>query len=920
MTRTMDTRQSKPIIPTDPAGVPVKVILPAESWYRATWRALPPLGPLYPEELPFDLESCLERLRGIRDGYWKGNWPKARLELSMGKEEAWLWLYAKCDWSYCITADEIVARVRKLDFGKRRGEADIIERIEREGTCDYLWPPVLVIPLFKLLGLDGLIGFLTGYLQKNLPEKYPDLVQGFLDYILPYMDEKTKEGCRSLVGASLKKKFWRKEEVGALKVSYALAGALGMDKEIRPIVESLTPDTVNSLDNDLPGFMLFGLHDPGVMAYHYKRLSLGFYQPELMQAWLAHTEDTELEYAVKTAAIYFEKETIATLIRLVCKVDSPRAAGPMLTVLHGAKVPLLAKEWLSADPGRTIRGLVPIAGSGSAQAGAAAEFLAGLVVEGHGEAVKEAMAGLDDAGKERLRIALFDDPDISAVPLEEAELPAGLAEALKPPPKAKVGWVRAGELPAMLIGSRRLSPAQVTRLLLALSAGELTSPPPVVAELKDLCAQDNLERFIMKLFDIWLGVGGPPKDKWAFYSLAWFGSDRVALRLAPMVRAWPGESQHQRAVLGLEVLRAIGTDTALMQLNGIAQKVPFKALKQKAGECMEAIAKDLNLTKAELEDRIVPDCGLDDNGTRIFDYGERQWSFVLGPELKPALRDGDGRIRDDLPKPSGKDDPEKAEAALADWKLLKKTIRETARIQAQRLEAAMVTGRRWKRAEFEALIVRHPLLTHIARLALWAGYGDNGALAATFRVTEERDYADVADEAVDLRDCATIGVIHPLHIPEAEKKAWGELFADYAIVPPFPQLGRPVFCLEPKEASGDTIPRAVGLAFAAPSLVFTLEKLGYTRGLALDGGSFNEHSKQFPAAGVTAVVDYEGFVAMGYIDPAEELKVTGAWLAAGLREPGGYASGEPKMRLSTVDPVVISEVLYDLSVLAAKSK
>lgn len=920
MTSTMELRRKQPIIPTDPAGAPVKVILPAESWYRATWRALPPLGPLYPEELPFDLESCLERLRAIRDGYWQGNWPKARLEMSMGREEAWLWFYAKCDWAYCITKDEIVARIRKLDFKKPRGEADIVERIEREGTCDYPWPPVLVIPLFKLLGLEGLMTFLTGYLQKNLPERYPEMVQGFLEHILPNMDEQAKERCRSLVGASLKKKFWRKEEDDALKVSYALAGALGMDREIRPLVEALTPDTVRTLDSDLPGFMLFGLRDPAYMALHYKRLSLYFDKPELMQAWLAHTEDTELEYAVKMAAIYYDKDTVATLIRLVCKVDSPRAAGPMLTVLHGAKVPLLAKEWLLADPGRTIRGLVPIAGSDSAQAGAAAEFLAGLVVEGHGEAVKEAMAGLDEAGRERLRGALFDDPDISAAPLEEGELPAGLAAALQPPPKAKVGWVRAGELPALIIGSRRLSTAQVTRLLLALSAGELPSPPSIVAELKRLCAQDNLERFVMRLFDIWLGVGGPPKDKWAFYALAWFGSDRVALRLAPMVRAWPGESQHQRAVLGLEVLRAIGTDTALMQLNGIAQKVPFKALKQKAGECMEAIAEDLNLTKAELEDRIVPDCGLDEDGTRIFDYGERRWSFVLGPELRPALRDGEGRIRDDLPKPSGKDDPVKAEAALADWKLLKKTIRETARIQAQRLEAAMVAGRRWKRAEFEALIVRHPLLTHLARLVLWAGYGDNGALTATFRVTEERDYADAADEAVDLRGCATIGVIHPLQIPVAEKKDWGELFADYAIVPPFPQLGRAVFSLAPGEASGDTIPRVAGLAFAAPSLVFTLEKLGYTRGVAMDGGGFDEHSKQFPAAGVTAVVGYEGWVAMGYVDPAEELKVTGAWFAAGLREPGGYEHGEPRMRLSAVDPVVISEVLYDLSVLASKSK
>src|SRR5678815_970170 len=85
------------------------------------------------------------------------------------------------------------------------------------------------------------------------------------------------------------------------------------------------------------------------------------------------------------------------------------------------------------------------------------------------------------------------------------------------------------------------------------------------------------------------------------------GGDTSVLKLTPMVRAWPGESQHPRAVLGLEVLRAIGSDTALMQLNGIAQKLKFQGLKTKAREFMEAIAKDKGLTRAELEDRVVPD-------------------------------------------------------------------------------------------------------------------------------------------------------------------------------------------------------------------------------------------------------------------------------------------------------------------------
>jgi len=54
-------------------------------------------------------------------------------------------------------------------------------------------------------------------------------------------------------------------------------------------------------------------------------------------------------------------------------------------------------------------------------------------------------------------------------------------------------------------------------------------------------------------------------------------------------------------------LRAIGSDTALMQLNSIAQKLKFKALQNKARQFMDDIAAARGLSRLQLEDRIVPD-------------------------------------------------------------------------------------------------------------------------------------------------------------------------------------------------------------------------------------------------------------------------------------------------------------------------
>jgi hypothetical protein len=121
--------------------------------------------------------------------------------------------------------------------------------------------------------------------------------------------------------------------------------------------------------------------------------------------------------------------------------------------------------------------------------------------------------------------------------------------------------------------------------------------------------------------------------------LGQFGNDDTARKLTPFMRAWPGEAAHARAVTGLDVLAAIGSDVALMLLNGIAQKVKFKGLQDKAREKIDAIAEARGLSTEELEDRLAPDLGLDEQGTLRLDFGPRAFKVGFDETLKPYVRE-----------------------------------------------------------------------------------------------------------------------------------------------------------------------------------------------------------------------------------------------------------------------------------------
>jgi len=399
-------------------------------------------------------------------------------------------------------------------------------------------------------------------------------------------------------------------------------------------------------------------------------------------------------------------------------------------------------------------------------------------------------------------------------------------------------------------------------------------------------------------------------------ALGQLGGDAVVLKLTPLVRQWPGESQHQRAVFGLECLRTIGSDTALMALNGIAQKLKFKGLKEKAQAMMQAIAELRGMSREELADRIVPDCGLDERGGRTFDFGPRQFQFVLGPEMKPLIKDAAGKVRPDLPSPNQSDDRTKAEAEVAEWKLLKKTLKEVLKIQAERLEEAMITGRRWTPEEFDSLLVKHPLMVNLVRQLVFASYED-GRVASSFRVTEDQTLADENDDEVALPGSGLIGVVHPAHLSEAAKSAWGQVMSDYEIIPPFQQLGRAICHPEPADLEEEEITRFRGPKMPGITVYGMLEKNHWLRDTPADGGGFMQHSKYFPSADVTAFIAYTGMSISYYEEPQE---IEYVYFVRGHEKPEMWGDHAHRVKIKDVDPVVLSEVLRLVHALLSKAE
>ncbi|MEU8660472.1 DUF4132 domain-containing protein, partial [Actinoplanes philippinensis] len=505
--------------------------------------------------------------------------------------------------------------------------------------------------------------------------------------------------------------------------------------------------------------------------------------------------------------------------------------------------------------------------------------------------VRAAATGYGPEAVAAVETLLTVDP-LTAVPARMPTPPAWASPVLLPPVRLRDG---SGALPAEAAGN-------LVRMLMISRPDE---PYAGLELVREAVEPAGLAEFGWALFQLWQSAGAPAKANWVLDALGLTGDDETVRRLSPMILAWPGDGGHAKAVAGLTVLATIGSGVALMHLHRISQRARFKGLRSTAEARIAEVADGLGLTTEQLADRLVPDFGLDADGSLRLDYGPRQFVVGFDEQLRPFVVGGDGKRLKALPKPGVHGDE-----AYKRFAALKKDVRTVAADLVRRLELAMVTGRRWSGAEFRELFVGHPLLWHVARRLVWARFASSGAVSGTLRVAEDRSLAGPDDEPATLADDDIVGVAHPLHLGD-DVPVWGQVFADYEILQPFPQLGRPVCALTEAEADGSHLARFEGVTVPVTSLL-GLERRGWRRESPQDSG-IQGSIERVVGPGRAISIELDPGIVVGEVGYFADQKLT----AVSLQGGGGWGNQVPqRTRLGDLDAITASEILRDLTEVA----
>ncbi len=414
-------------------------------------------------------------------------------------------------------------------------------------------------------------------------------------------------------------------------------------------------------------------------------------------------------------------------------------------------------------------------------------------------------------------------------------------------------------------------------------------------------------------------TGAEAKKKWVLYAASIHGGERIIPVLHTQIQEWPKASRGTMAAEAVKALALNGSPTALLLVDQISRKFKFRQVKAAAGDALSCAANQLGITKAELEDRIVPNLGFNEQMEQVFDYGPRKFQVLLSAALELEVYDGNGKRLKNLPAPGKKDEPEKAKAAGDAYRLLKKQLKTVVANQKLRLEQAMSAERLWQVAQWKELFVKNPVMHQFAIGLIWGVYEDK-TLKATFRYMEDGSFNTVDEEAYELPQTGTIGLVHPIELEEESLAAWKEQLSDYEVIQPIEQMERTVYRPTEEEKEQTELTRFGGKLLNGLSLSGRLQNMGWYRGSVQDAGGYYTFYREDGDIGVE--LEFSGcFIG----NENEEVTVYGAqFYRAGTVKRGSYVydtvKEEHRCKPGEVSPRYFSEIVLQLTKATASSQ
>ncbi|QOS99314.1 DUF4132 domain-containing protein [Brevibacterium sp. JNUCC-42] len=474
---------------------------------------------------------------------------------------------------------------------------------------------------------------------------------------------------------------------------------------------------------------------------------------------------------------------------------------------------------------------------------------------------------------------------------------------------AQLKWLMIEQLPTLLDLEGGELDAEVKEYILTQSVDFTTAPNPHVLKVKEYAHPKSLANFVMVLFNMWLDNNAPAKEKWVMFICTSLGDRRIIDVLSQKIKEWAEAGRGALASDAVKALSFMQELAAFITIDQVKRTVKNRQVKAASMEALAMAAQNLKISPEELEDRLVTTLGFDQRGKRIFSYGQRTFTVKVNNDRElHVTNDETGKVVKNLPSPAQKDDATLAEQAKLEFAQLKKDVKNLVNIQSLRLEASLSKQRLWSTTSWKNLFVENVMMQKFAIGLIWGVYEEE-KLKATFRYMDDGTFNTVDEKEFECKEDALIGLVHPIELGKEDLEAWKTQLEDYEIKQPFLQLSRQLYFPTEEHLKNNRVADLSEEEYSPTAFPKSLEKYGWYKGMAQDGGWYHEFYKEY--GDMIAELTFSG-TSISYYEGMEDISLDSLTFHQNKFDRYYYYEKSQPLPITDISPRLFSETIYGI--------
>lgn len=340
------------------------------------------------------------------------------------------------------------------------------------------------------------------------------------------------------------------------------------------------------------------------------------------------------------------------------------------------------------------------------------------------------------------------------------------------------------------------------------------------------------------------------------------------------------------------------------QLSRLGQRVKYDTAQRLVDKAFARAATRAGVSREQLEEISVPDCGLGSDGTLTARFGDYSVRVSIHETTAAAIEwsDAQGKILSSTPAYV-------KDHHAAEWKELQRSAKEIEKMlmaHRARIERLLLTQRALSIETLTTCYLEHPLLADMARRLIWQ-------FDSRLGIWHKGRVIDDAERPIDLHAQKTARLWHPISSPVETILHWRCWLEDHAIRQPFKQAHREVYLITDAERQTGTYSNRFAAHVLRQHVFAALcEERGWTYRLMGQWDSHNTPTLELPEFGLQVNYDVDF--------PRDESEVSGHHVYLLIRTgPVHFISGRTPLSLESVPPVVFSEVMRDVDLFTGLS-